>query len=64
MNIAPPFCSTRFFDYPTNIASVDLVIGCPKSRAGVTIMKNKNCPWCNWSNPNFDLITNYHYIVV
>ena len=45
---------------PTNIASVDLVLGCPNARAGVKIVRKKNNPYSNLKQPNFDPTSNYH----
>ncbi len=46
--------------YPTNIASVHLVVGCPHAGAGVTMGEEKGTPRATWSNPNFDPITDCH----
>ncbi len=45
-------------DYPTNICSVNLVIGCSNARAGVRIVGKKR----PLEQPNIDPpITNYHW---
>ncbi len=53
--------ATKIVTYPTNIASVHLVMDCPNAR---TVQKSRNSYSNLWqpitSNPNFDPITNYH----